>query len=536
MVRSRNVCVRRHGCRRSRLGVVAVLGVVMTLGMAGSAGATVTISSFTTSPSTTVAGGHPNMTIGTNFSYSDSTDSVKNLQVYFPAGLIGNPNSVGQCSAAQLSSDTCPATSQIGTVTVVAKAAGIPLPVTSNGSVYNVTPAGSEPARIGIVIRPLGGLLGKTSMSGPVSIRLPGDEGLVSTFTNIPNTLPSTVPLTPPVAISIQSMTLVLDGPVNGGTAAFMRNPTSCNPAYSVAVVSSYENSASNAHLAGFTPTDCAHEPFNPGLSFAFGATTASTPSSLSVSLTMPSADMPRAQSDLNANVIFLPLGTQVNFAALPNIAACTDAQLATNSAAPAACPASSQIGTLTFTTPLLGTLTGQVYFATNLRLFLQINIKGQYAKLIGSTTFYGPWIVSILGNLPQVPFTNFTLTFSGGPNALVDSPPCGTDPAIGALFPWSLNPDTVLVPSVTISQTSTGAPCPAAASTTQTAQTRSLARDLATTLSRSTRHTNINRVLAQVMARHHLRAHGLRRAVSKRSHRTTSHRARTHRRHRRTR
>src|SRR5205085_1853075 len=176
--------------------------------------------------------------------------------------------------------DTCPSTSKIGTTSVTAKAAGLPLPTTATGDVYNVTPNGSEAARIGMVVRPADGLLGKFSMSGPVAIRIPGDFGLVSTFDNLPRTLP---PLLGTVAIpvTIQSISLTLNGLVNGGTAAFLTNPTSCRAAYIVGVATSYESSSPSAKLAGFTPTDCAHEPFNPGLSFKFGSTTASTPSSL---------------------------------------------------------------------------------------------------------------------------------------------------------------------------------------------------------------------------------------------------------------
>jgi hypothetical protein len=455
--------------RTVRTYVVMVACAVGALIGAGAAQASVTFNSFTISPSTTQAAGHPNLTVSAGFSYSDSTDTVQNLQVYFPAGLIGNPSVASKCSSSQLASDSCPASSVIGSVSVTAIAAGIPLPVTAPGTVYLVTPTGSEPARIGMVVRPLGGVLGKFSLSGPVNVLIPGDLRLVSTFSNLPKALPPVLGILP-IPITLQSMSLTLNGLVSGGSAAFMTNPTSCSPAIGLGIASSYESPAQSVKLAGFTPTNCAAVPFSPGIAFSFGSPRASTPSSLTVTVTVPGAELPLRQSHVEASTVFLPLGTAINFAALPNIAACTDAQFNVGSAAPASCPAASQVGTVSFATPVLGNLTGQVFFATGtasnpLRLFIQINVAGLYEKLTAANGFYGPFIVSTLSNLPQVPFTSFALSFAGGPNALVMTPPCGTDVGVGAFTPWSGTANQVITNSVTISQTSTGAGCAGTAS-----------------------------------------------------------------------
>lgn len=491
---------------RALIGVIA--SALTLAAAAGTANASVTISSFTATPSTTVAGGHPNLTTTTNFSYSDSSDDVKSVQVSLPPGMLGNPTVVAQCTLSQLSSDSCPANSKIGTTSVTANVSGLPLPLTANGDVYNVTPVGSEPARIGMVVRPGGGLVGKFSMSGPVSIRIPGDFGLTTTFDNLPRTLP---PLLGGVALpdTIKSISLTLDGFVNGGTAAFMRNPTSCKAAYIVESATSYESSNPSAKLDGFTPTDCAHEPFNPGISFSFSAQTASTPSGLTVNVTVPGNDIPRSQSDVRANVVFLPVGTAINPAALVGIQSCTDAQLNVSSASTATCPAGSQVGTVSFTTPVIGTLSGQVFFATGtaqnpLRLFIQINIKGKYAKLIVNNGFYGPFILSSLSNLPQSPFTSFSLTFNGGSKALVKTPPCGTTPGIGWFFPYSGNQMSVAVDRITISQTSTGAPCPTGTTANQALE-RSVARDLTSLQGKRLTPRQLTRAVDRIMARHHL-------------------------------
>jgi hypothetical protein len=500
----------------ARAGTAIVACMTALLAVAGSAQASVKITSFATTPSTTLAGGHPDLTVQTSFSYSDSTDDLKSLQVYFPAGLLGNPSVVSQCSSAQLQSDTCPAGSKIGSVTVTATAVGIPLPVTAPGDVYVVTPTGSEPARIGMVVRPLGGVLGKTTMSGPVDIRIPGDLGLVTTFDNLPRTLPPLLG-TVAVPITINSISLTLNGLVNGGTAAFMTNPTSCGPASSAGLATSYESSSPTGAFAGFTPTDCAHVPFSPSIGFSFGTPQAGAPSALTVNVNVPAAELPRRQSHLRSNVVFLPQGTAINPAAFAGLVPCTDAQLNISSAAAATCPAASQVGTVTFSTPLLGDVPGQVFFgagtaANPLRLFIQINIKGKNAKLIANNSFFGSFIATSLSNLPQVPFTTFSLTFHGGANALVLAPPCGTDTGFASFTPWSGNPAIALASSVTISQTSTGAPCPAAASAKRNVAS-AIVRDLAASPAASLQRDRLMGTLTRVLARHHL--HRRHRALS---------------------
>ena len=435
--------------------------------------ASVTMTSFTMTASTTVAGAHPNVTVAASFKYSDATDDLKRLQVNLPAGLLGNPNAVSRCSSAQLASDSCPAASKIGTVSVTAKALGLPLPVTAPGDVYDVTPTGSEPARIGMVVRPVGGVLGKFSMSGPVTLRIPGDFGLVTTFDNLPRTLPPVLGVVR-IPITIDSISLTLDGLVKGGSAAFVTNPTSCARATGVGAASSYESSIRSGAVSHFTPTDCAHEPFNPGIRFSFASTRARTPSALSVTVTLPSQELPRRQSHLKNNVVFLALGTSINTAALAGgLVQCTATQFNSSSAAPAKCPSASQVGQVTFTTPLLGTLHGRVYFgsgtaANPLRLFIAIDIHGQNAKLIADNGFEHSFVVTSLANLPQVPFTRFALSFNGGPRALVLTPPCGSHDGKGVFAPWSGNAASVRVSSVRISKTSTGARCPGAKSVRQ--------------------------------------------------------------------
>ena len=105
-------------------------------------------------PSTTQAGGHPNLTVQIDRTGADNED-IRDLDLDLPPGLIGNTTTVGACTDAQFNSDTCPANSQVGTVSAIAVVTGLTLPATP-GSIYNLVPGPTEPGAIGIVLRPTG--------------------------------------------------------------------------------------------------------------------------------------------------------------------------------------------------------------------------------------------------------------------------------------------------------------------------------------------------------------------------------------------
>jgi hypothetical protein len=461
-------CTRLLG-RGARWAVVTgALGAL--LAGASGAQAAVNLTSFTATPSTTVAGGHPNFTTSAAFSYSNGTDDLRSVNVDLPPGLLGNPRAVPHCTLAQLNSDSCPAGSKVGTTSVTAKI-DLPLipPVTSTGDVYVVDPVGSEPARIGMVVRPVGGLLGKFALSGPARVHVPGDFGLSVRFDDLPRTLPPLAGLVR-VPVTIQGLSLTLNGLVNNGAAAFMTNPTSCVAATTRFQATSYESGAPSGRASAFTPTDCAGVPFRPTLAFALYTQRANTPAPLLASLTLPGQEIPRRQAHVRQSAVVLPSGMSINGQALVGLTPCTDAQLNVDSAAPETCPASSKVGVAVMVTPLLGTVVGSVYFAQGtatapLRIFITAKVtQTQTAKFIGVNQLGANGsIVTTLSNLPQTPLDAFVLGFFGGPTGLLMSPPCGTHVGGGLFLSWS-GAGAGSLANISISQTSTGDPCPPSA------------------------------------------------------------------------
>ena len=84
-------------------------------------------------------------------------------------------------------------------------------------------------------------------------------------------------------------------------------------------------------------------------------------PSGATVTLGLHDGD-----SHLKRAEIALPVGTTLSPGVANGLQACTASDFAG-----AGCPAASQIGTVSFATPLLGTLGGKVYFGDGFRLYI---------------------------------------------------------------------------------------------------------------------------------------------------------------------
>ena len=248
------------------------------LALAAPASAALGISTFSVAASNKQAAGHPDLTI------------------HLPPGLVGNPSAAAKCSQTDFANDQCDSLdpgSNVGTVSVNAIAAGL-IPLTATGDVYNVTPSAGEPARLGVWVRPLGGLLGKIGLTVLVSVR-PSDFGLDTTINNIPTSVSG-------ISAEIDSMTLTLNGTTSAGH--FVTLPSSCTPATTRIDVSSYGSNSASA-TSTFTPTGCGSVPFHPTMDVSLETTRADTPSGYTVKLNIPTDN-----STVSRTQVVLPVGT----------------------------------------------------------------------------------------------------------------------------------------------------------------------------------------------------------------------------------
>jgi hypothetical protein len=395
--------VRRRACLALALAVTAA--AVPT-----TASADVTLTDFKVEPSDTQGGGHPDVTITQQFSYSNNTDSVKDGFVRLQPGLLGNPQSAAFCSQEQFSSDGCPADSTIGSVSVSATAYPTPItpiPVTNPGTVYNLRPTRDEPARVGIVVDGGGGgLLPKVFLQAPVYVR-PGPDGygLESTFADQPQQAGG-------IPIQITRIALTFNGQASKGP--FMRMPTSCAQGTSVSRANSWEaeNVFSEKSWA-MTPTGCDSLPFSATAEGSMGAPGATKvqdypPVSTTLKFDPEGAALKRAE-------VILPLALGPN---LPGAQRACPRALADASN----CPESSRVGTAIIDSPLQpAPVRGPVYIAFNLdnpvglpglMVILPPPVGVRLDGLVEPGTF---GTRNTFASNPDLPVRSFTLEFDGG-------------------------------------------------------------------------------------------------------------------------
>lgn len=421
-----------------------------------------------TSLSNTQAGAHADFTLKLNFS---GDERVSDMNLDLPAGLIGDPNATARplCTKAQMTAGSCPAYTKVGTVDANATAYPtlggiIPLgeiTTDAHGAVYLMEPQGNEAARLAIKIVPE--LLGiplndnPMTMDSPIYLRGPGvgngDYGLRTVVSVNPT---ASLPVLGDTQVRVNNMTLTLMAkPQNGAVKPFMTNPTSCGP--KVLNVSATSQSGNDVDVSAppmtITGCDATHPPFNPTLELAPSQVQAGqpTPISVTVKIPAPSNDVnDLVQSTVKKTVAVLPQGMAISAAIGSNgLGGCTDAQFGVNADRAPTCPDDSAIGTVNFVSPLIGSVPGTVYLGTAtadapMRVFAYAQ-KGQARiKLIGTTTLDQKTgqVTTTFGNTPDQPFTEFTLSFRGGPNAVIKAPDaCTPVSATAAVTPTSGGP-----------------------------------------------------------------------------------------------
>ncbi|MCB0875423.1 MAG: hypothetical protein R2718_04790 [Solirubrobacterales bacterium] len=418
--------------------LVLAATIAIALIAAPAASAAFGISQFSAQPASKAAGANSDFSV--SFDVSDPGAGLRDLTVHLPPGLIGNPLATPTCSEAKLKADACPAKSDVGDATngVNVKPLGLlPIPLTVNGQVYNVEPRKGEPARFGIVLDPspvpgLGGALPKIVLQQTASLRQ-GDFGLDTGLKDIPRSAKIAGISTP---LEVTSVELTLKGKVNGGKG-FLRNPTSCG-AQTVSIDAKAYNGANASGQDQFTTTNCGALPFSP----KFAATIRQVSRDLAdpVELTT-SISQTIEEAGLEKAVVKLPTDIIGNGPALA--IQCEAAAFDAGN-----CPADTKVGEATAASPLQAKpLAGSVYLVkpvspspfpdlgVDLKGGLALKVKGAISAVAVPS---GLQIVVTFDGLPDIPLSDFSLTFAGGPGGLnvAGRDPCQPPPFVfGADF-----------------------------------------------------------------------------------------------------
>jgi hypothetical protein len=432
--------------------------------------------------STTQAGGHPDVT--TAFSFKTFVDAqnhtvtdgnVKDIQVRLPAGLIGDATAMGRCHRDQLLDGRCPIDSQVGISTITLDA-GQGVVDAHDIPVYNMDPSPGEPATLAQPIQ--------EKILVPwieIHVRTGDDYGVTAELRNLTTS-----------GKTLRAATLTLWGvpadpshdgwrafvPFAAGTGAtsegvfgasssadrrpFMINPTACGASLATTMrASSWQHPGvfDTATVTSPAMTRCDRLRFDPSLSVQPQSTQADSPSGYTVDLKVPQNDNPDglATATLRKATVALPAGVSVDPSSADGLAACTPTQIGWLGDSPThfnadepRCPDASKIGTVEIATPLLPDhLTGSIYlakqndnpFGSLFAIYLVAEADGVLVKLPGKVEpdAVTGQLKTTFDDNPQLPFSELTLRFKGGPRAALANPPsCGTFTTTSELTPWS--------------------------------------------------------------------------------------------------
>ncbi|HEV7517424.1 MAG TPA: hypothetical protein VGR07_14070, partial [Thermoanaerobaculia bacterium] len=449
---------------------------------------------------------------------------LRDLAVSMPAGLILNPAVADKCSAADFhtprtspfessrSGESCPPKSQLGTIEIQTSLGG---GQTRRFGLFNLDPAPGLAAQLGAA--PFGSPL---TFDAQINRNPDGSYALGLSARNFPQALDlhslEVVLWGTPWAASHNGergnclneaeaafpwSKCSVGEPLSNPPAAFLTLPSQCSGALALAAsADSWQQPAPRAAVAvnrdsGGAPaalSDCAALPFNPKPVAQLTSTKASSASGFAFDLTNDNTALldpgARAPSQAQKAVVALPAGVSINPSVGAGLGACTPAQYEAESAFSAegsGCPNDAKIGSFEVRTPLFGgLLDGSIYLArpddpasaapgaenpfdslVAVYLVARLPARGALVKLAGKLVpdpTSGD-LVATFDALPQLPYTDLTMTFRAGQRALLVTPPaCGTAATRSELFPWAQTAPIATLSGSPISSGINSGPCPA--------------------------------------------------------------------------
>jgi hypothetical protein len=438
----------------------------------------------------TQAAGHPPLGI-TGFEVNTAPSgepegSIKDVRVDIPPGLAVNPQATEQCTKEQFEASACPIGSEVGSDEITAfvglvKVGPISLPM------YNILQPQGVPAEFGFELNVLGLIKLQVYIVGGISWYheaetsenrgVPtGDYHEFFTIKEIPTT------------VAVVKSRLKFDGTAGNGT--FLTLPSVCGTQTSYLHADSYQSpgqflgyqTVSGSPPKAVSVSGCKEVPFKPEIAVtpAAGQSQSDRSDAATVEVKVPQSE---SAGTLNSSTVedarvTLPEGMTLNPAAVADgLEACGDAQFGKGTANPVTCPAGSKVGEVTIETPDLPakSLTGSVYVAqptsanpesgNEYRIFIDAEAPryGVSVRLEGhvsANAATGRLTTAVLES-PQVPFSDFILTFNGPHTPLANPLMCAAATTNSSLTPYSGDPAAEPLISFPIDFDGKGGACP---------------------------------------------------------------------------
>ena len=356
----------------------------------------------------------------------DGSQELKAIDTTLPQGLIGKLAGISECSAAQvaqarsrehvgggaeeLADPSCPASSEVGTLTVGAGAGPDPYYVT--GHAYLGGPYKGAPLSL-VTITP--GIAGPYDLGTVVddnALQVNPETAQITAVTDdIPHILDG-------IPLDIRSVSLKLDRP------NFTLNPTNCEKKSILGSATSLlgQSAPISDH---FQVGECSKLGFAPKLAISLkGPTKRAGHPALKAVVTYPTKG---AYSNIAFARVNLPHSEFLDQGHLNNI--CTKVQFAEGSQLGEKCPPSSIYGFAKATTPLLeAPVEGPVYLRSPLPGHklpdLVAALNGQISVALVGKIDTGPnhGIRNTFEVVPDAPVTRFELTMQGGGKGLLEN------------------------------------------------------------------------------------------------------------------
>ncbi len=337
---------------------------------------------------------------------ADGQQYLSKIATTLPAGLVGAIPSVPLCSEAAANAGTCAASSRIGTVTVAAGSGAEPYDFT--GRAYLTGPYGGAPYGLSVVVPAVAGPydLGQVVTRAALSV------GTYSGRITVTSTLPSIVGGVP---LRLRSLDVDVNRP------NFLINPTSCALLAAESALTSTLG-VGQSLSSPFQVGGCGALPFKPSLKVSSGAKTSKLGgASFDVKLTQPAH-----QANIRELQVQLP---KQLVARLTTLQKACPAQTFEAGPPPGGCKASSIVGHVTVTTPVLpDKLIGTAYFVSHGSeafpdLELVLNGDGVTVVLVGHTHIARSSITtSTFEDLPDVPVSSVAVTLPVGRNSALSA------------------------------------------------------------------------------------------------------------------
>ncbi len=336
------------------------------------------------------------------FSRGDQDQNLSGVSLTMPPGLLGILRGVERCPEPQASQGTCGQGSLIGHTTVAAGSGPNPFYV-QGGQVFLTGPYKGAPFGLSVVVPAVAGPfnLGNVVVRAAISV-----DPHTAQITVVSDPLPTVLQGVP---LDVRTVNVTVD------RAGFTFNPTSCEPLSVAGSLTSTQGATANVY-SRFQAANCQGLAFKPSFTVSTQANTSKKQgASLDVKVGYPKG----VQANIHKVAVSLPKQLPSRLTTIQQ--ACP---AATFNANPASCPAGSNIGVATATTPVLAApATGPAYLVSHggaafPDLVVVLQDEGVALDLVGSIDIKHGVTSSAFASVPDVPISSFELKLPEGPHS----------------------------------------------------------------------------------------------------------------------